>query len=284
MFWQTEEWKNYLLNDGTGYIDRSMRINGKFVPLLQLGNEFYSPGFEDNKFNLRVIEDQALLYEIKRIQVDSLIKSYLQIPSLTCIADPFAVKPTKGHKSAIAKAEKYLEHESITRLSDVNRFRRDYFEIAGKQTRPNMTFFYLWKWIDMGYGTLLRATFQSETAGYLYILHYGDYAYYFMSCVFDDYKQYNVSHYLQSKAFEILREKNIHTYEMGEQCYNSFLLQPSEKEMNISKFKRGFGGEIVYKPRSEYFFDAEYMKQTYENRIIKYTEAWRENINHISKA
>jgi len=233
-FWQTEEWKEYLLNDGTGYIDRSFFIDGKFVPLLQLRDEFYSPGFEDNKLTLLAIESAAERYGIKRIQVDSLIKSYLQIPSLTCVVDPFVVKTTKGHKSAIARGMKFLDFISVNTLSGISAFKDAYFEIAGKQTRPLKTFEILYNWIWDGYGTLLEATIAGETAGFAYIIHNEGYAYYFMSCAFDKYRDYCVTHYLQAVAFDILKDKNIHHYELGEQVYNSLFHQPSEKEMNIS--------------------------------------------------
>jgi hypothetical protein len=83
----------------------------------------------------------------------------------------------------------------------------------------------------------------------------------------------NVSHFLQDKAFELLRNMDIRYYELGEQHYPSIFYVPTEKEESISLFKRGFGGQIVAKPRSEFFFDANYLKTTHENRIIKYTEA-----------
>jgi hypothetical protein len=46
--------------------------------------------------------------------------------------------------------------------------------------------------------------------------------------------------------------------------------QPSDKERNISLFKRNFGGQIVQNPASEYFFDAEYMRQIYAERVNNY--------------
>jgi hypothetical protein len=269
MFWQTKEWREYLLNDGTGYIDRSIYVEGESITLLQNGKEFYSHGFAESLTKIYAIEAVAERYGVKRIQVDSMIKRYLQIPSLTCIVDPFNIRMSKGHKSAVTKANKYLNY-SVVKTTE--QFMKDYFEIAGKQTRPERTFELLEEWLSKGYGTLLRAEYYGKTAGYVYIIHHRKYAYYFMSCVFEQFKQFNVSHFLQSKAFEILREKGIHIYEMGNQPYNGLLNCPTQKEINISKFKRGFGGDIVYKPRSEHFFDAEYMKQTYENRIIKYLE------------
>jgi hypothetical protein len=149
----------------------------------------------------------------------------------------------------------------------------DYFKIAGKVTRPEKTFEILRNWISLGFGTLLKATYEEETAGYTYILHYGDYGYYFMSGTFPQHKKYNVGHYLQSIAFNILKDKGVTRYELGDQAYNSLVLQPTEKEKNISLFKREFGGNIETKPKSEYFFDEKYFKQIMQERINNYARS-----------
>jgi hypothetical protein len=86
------------------------------------------------------------------------------------------------------------------------------------------------------------------------------------------YKQYNVTHFLMSKAFDILREKGIKKFELGEQVYNSLQHSPLEKERSISLFKRNFGGTIEVKPASEYFMDQTFMIETYANRLHKYWE------------
>lgn len=268
-FWQTQEYFEYLINSkiGVEIIDRSFFIDNKFVPLVQEGQEFYSPGFDDDKKILSEIKELAQQHNIKRIQVNSQIKSYLNISGYTCILDLDNIKPSKGHRSAIKTGQKYLDFE----ISNVNmRFQRDYFRIAGKVTRPDKTFQILSEWQEKEYGLLLKATYQGNTAGYVYLLHYKDWAYYFMSCVETEYKQYNVSHYLQSVAFDILRNKGIKTYELGSQDYNNLFIQPTEKERNISLFKRGFGGSVVVNPLSEYFFSQEYMREIYQNRINNY--------------
>jgi len=282
-FFKTQEWLEYLLNSkiGVDIINHSFLMDGKFVPLVQEGQEFYSPGFDDDKKILQRVKDLAQQYNIKRIQVNSQIKSYLNISEYTCILGLDNIKLSKGHQSCIKKAKKYLTYEIMygTKI-----FMYDYFKIAGKTTRPEKTFEILENWIDSGYGTLLKATYQGNTAGYIYILHYGDWAYYFMSATFDEYKQYNVSHYLQSVTFDILRQRGVKTYELGSQDYNSLIIQPTEKERNISLFKRGFGGQIIVNPISECFFDEQYFKETMLNRINSYIGAeYEKNINNISK-
>jgi len=273
-FWSSTHWLDYQQNAqiGVEIKDHSffMEQDGKIiaiVPLVQEGNRLISTGFDDKKEILAEVKRIALSNDIKRVQVASDIKKYLNIDGYTCILDLADIKPTKGHKAAIKHGQKCLGYRET---SDIWKFREDYFEIAGKVTRPKRTFELLGEWINSGYGILLEALFEGKTAGYTYILCYRDSAYYFMSCVAPQYKQYNVSHYLQSVAFDLLRQRDVRSYELGEQVHDSLTCQPSDKERNISLFKRGFGGQIIRSPASEYFFDAKYMRQTFKERLDGY--------------
>jgi len=275
-FWHTTHWLKYLQNSkfGVEFKDHSFFMeNNKeiasIVPLIQEGNELFSPGFVDDKDILAEVKRIALENGIKRIQVNADIREYLNISGYTCILDLENINSTKGHKSAIKKAERHLDY--IAPLH-TQYFKHDYFDIAGKVTRPHETFEILGQWISQGFGTLLEARTKSNTAGYVYILHWADRAYYFMSAVFPEYKEFNVTHYLLWQSFDILRQKGVRWLEMGEQVFNSPHCQPGEKECNISKFKRGFGGQVVVSPASEFFFDKECFKKTYEERVKKYYE------------
>jgi hypothetical protein len=285
-FWHTTYWMQYVQNArfGVSYKNHSFFVTQEsdrerhkvvgIVPLIQEDDQLTSPGFDDDKEILSEVKRIALENGCKRVQVSADIKSYLPIPSYTCVLDLADVRPTKGHKAAIKKAEKCLSWREIT---DIDRFKADYFRIAGKATRPDRTFELLGQWIKQGYGTLLEAEFDELTAGYAYILHWRDYAYYFMSCVEPAFRQYNVSHFLQAKAFEILRQKGICRYELGEQVENALHSQPSEKERNISLFKRGFGGQVIRSPASEYFFDRDYCREVINKRLENYIRSEYEN-------
>jgi len=279
-FWRSQEWLEYLLNSKHGmvYSDRSFFLNNKFIPLVQEGEEFYSPGFDDDKKILSAIKDLAHEYNIKRIQVDSQIKSYLAINGYTCILDLQDVKPSKGHRSSIKKAEKYLSSNMYFSIkSCLHDFKVDYFRIAGKRTRPDTAFEILDKWLNRGRATLFVARHEGKIAGYVLILHWDRCAYYFMGCAEPERKDLNVSHFLIWKAIKVLQADGIKYLEMGEQPQNSLYECPTDKEKGIAVFKRGFGGSIVVKPRSEYFFDAQYLMETYNIRISEYLRSEYEN-------
>ena len=276
-FFHTTYWMQYVQNSKfrVRYKNHSFftEQDGKIidvVPLIQENDKLISPGFSENKKILQEINKIALENDIKSIHVNSNIKSYLNTSGYTCVLDLDNMKPSKGHKSAIKKGEKYLKYDIVY---EIDEFKKDYFEIAGKVTRPEKTFELLEEWIKLGFGILLKAKFEGKIAGYIYVIYYNNYAYYFMSATFPEFKEYNVSHYLQSIAFNILRKKGIMRYELGEQVYNNLNTQSTEKELNISKFKRSFGGNIILNPRSEYFFDKEEFERIYLERIKNYARS-----------
>ncbi len=283
-FWHTSWWQEYIQNArfGVEYKNHSFFIDQGgivgIVPLIQEDDQFTYQGGATPEYVCRPEHEKAVLAEIKRlalkngvkrIHIRSNVKGYLDASTYTCVLGLGNIQPTKGHRAAIKKAEKHLTWEQTANITE---FMKDYFKVAGKVTRPEMTFYLLLDFILMGYGTLLKAKYKDKTAGWTYILHWKDCAYYFMSCVFSEFKEYNVSHFLQAKAFDVLRQKGIKRYELGEQAYNTLHSQPSEKERNISLFKRGFGGQIIRSPASEYFFDVDYMCQVYTKRLEKYIE------------
>jgi len=282
-FFHSSHWIEYIMHNKFGvefkdhsfFIENSRQITN-VVPLIQEGDKLISPGFDEEREIMREIKRIALENGIKHIQVDCDIKKYLNVPSYTCILDLNNIKPTKGHRSAIKKAEQLLTYRTS---EDIEKFRKFYTNVAKKETRPRETFELLGQWIRRGFGTLLEALLDGKTVGYIYLLHWNKYAYYFMSCTPRTYREYNVTHFLQNKAFEILREKGITHYEMGDQVFNSLHYQPTEKERSISKFKRSFGGTIVAKPASEYFLDQNYMIDVFANRIHKYWEKEKEKEN-----
>lgn len=206
---------------------------------------------------------------------------YLDASSLTCILDLQPTEEeifknfTKGHKADIKKSNKYLNIEIIN-SQNVSRdqvfdFMKYYFKIAGKETRPTSTFNNIYKWIKECNGVLFKATYNNESCGYSFYSYYKDTAYYYMACKDNNLDNFKISHYLQWEAIKYLKNHDIRFLELGIQDFKDTLHNfPSEKDVNISKFKRGFGGFIIPVYRAEKFYNLDAFKKCYEERINQY--------------
>ena len=163
----------------------------------------------------------------------------------------------KGHKAAVKKSTKQLtavcyDSDTIT-VDKLNQFRDVYFSVVGKVTRPPVTFDMLFEFIKSGHGLLFEAVFEHHIAGYSLIIRYKQYAYYAMACVVQEYKDCDVSHFLEWQAFCSLKQRNILYYELGEQYFGGTLsCIVSDKMKSISAFKRGFGGKLYLQCSGEY--------------------------------
>lgn len=275
-FYHTTYFRDYVLNSHNDYMgeDFSFKTENGICPLILEQDQFSfqgapTPAFitSDVSKTIETIQTIAVKNNVKRILINNTVPGYIPIMNYAWFLNPGDIEPTKGHKSAIKKGNRFLTVEELT---DTYKFANDYYEIAGRQTRPLRTFEILQQWIKLGFGILLAAKFDGKIAGYIYVITYKHKAYYMMSCVFPEFRYYNVTHFLQSKIFKLLEDKGIYIYDMGEQAQVSFIHQPIEKEKNISLFKRGFGGYISEVPCSEYFFDTDYMKKIYEQRMDSY--------------
>jgi hypothetical protein len=188
---------------------------------------------------------------------------------------------TKGHSYAVKKSLNCLECKisdagSINK-EDILKFRDDYYRIAGKVTRPSETFDNLYEFIKNDMGILLEAIYKENTIGYIYIVFYKKYAYYLMSCTDDNYKELNVSHFLQWNVIRFLKNRGIEYYELGEQYFAPNLIyQVTDKLRNISLFKRGFGGNMFFQYSGEYFFSSDYLNTMYMKRIENLTKVLEE--------
>lgn len=148
---------------------------------------------------------------------------------------------------------------------------RYYFKIAGKQTRPQNTFNNICKWVKEEKGVLFKAIYNNNVCGYSFYSYYKDTAYYYMACKDNNLNNLKISHYLQWEAIKYLKNQGIKFLELGTQDFEDTLYNfPSEKDINISKFKRGFGGFIMPVYKAEKFYSSKFLKKCYEERIEKY--------------
>lgn len=292
-FWHTTEWFEYCINSRFEKgIDCSVQILGNInlkaiIPLIKEGEEFTFQGsfgpcisWEDYSPDvIKALIKHAYECDVKRIAIQGVVLGFISHKIDISIADIHNPNIRKSYKSIINKAKRNLDYTIIDSRRNpiiiydhVSLIKAMYFKIARKVTRPEYTFELIKHWIIKGYASLIIAYFNFEPIGFILVTHYNGEAYYFLSGTLQEHKDKNVSHYLQSIAFEILKEKNVTAYVLGDINTNSLLHSPTEKELNIGFFKAGFG-QIGYRMVSEYFLCKEYAKKTFEKRLENYLEA-----------
>jgi len=182
----------------------------------------------------------------------------------------------KGHRADIKRAEKQmtasvLDGSNIT-AGAFDRYRLLHGKAAGRTTRPLKTFELMHDWIQQGFAMLSCASLDGKDIGFALISVYKDGAYYSSGCVDPEFNHLPVGHLLQWRAIQWLKTHNIRRYEIGIQLLSS---QPhsivSEKEWNISFFKRGFGGSTVPSWRAEKFYDEAFCRRVLQRRAEEYS-------------
>ena len=188
----------------------------------------------------------------------------------------------KGHKSDITAG---LNNNYIVRLFDsasidvraFDTYRSLHLHAAGRQTRPDKTWRIMYEWVRNGFAVLAILEHKKEIpiAAALSIV-YKDAAYYGSGCVEPDFvNERGVMHVLLWETMRFLKLKMIRWFETGWQHTPTLSQEvPSQKEVNISHFKRGFGGMNVPYYRGEKFYNYCYMEEAFQNRLRQFKTEW----------
>jgi hypothetical protein len=184
----------------------------------------------------------------------------------------------KGH---IYDVKRGIKHFDVTcydaeRITEeiFARYRLLHAQAAGRVTRPLQTFELMRQWIQEGKALLLGASKDGGDVGWIYLFIYKGKAYYGSACNHPEWRRQPVGHALQGCALQWLAAHGYAWYELGLQQFGPLLYDlPTEKELAIASFKRGFGGATVPLYRWEKFYEREFFLRTSHERIQRYAEA-----------
>ncbi|MEY7849463.1 GNAT family N-acetyltransferase [Natrarchaeobius sp. A-rgal3] len=167
----------------------------------------------------------------------------------------------KGHRRNVSDAESDLtvtvfDQNSITRR-DFATYEYLHYKAAGRRTRSERTFQIMYDWVKDGYGILVRAEYDDTVAGTAYFNVFGNGATY-SSGANDPAVDLPVGHVIHWHVIKWLKEHDYEYYESGIQWpRGQVLVQPSQKQRDISYFKRGFGGFDVPLFRGVRYYDSD---------------------------
>jgi hypothetical protein len=186
----------------------------------------------------------------------------------------------KGHKYDINRASKLMD----ARVYDAATIDRATFDCycmlhhkdAGGITRPPVTFDMMFDWIKKGHAILVGVMLKGKDqfVGFSYHILYKSGAYYASACSDPDCGSMPIAHFILWESIRWLHDNGFRSFEIGWQFYGSeFHYQTSPKEHQISKFKRGFGGDQVSQAVGEKYYDPDLFEKAYMKKIAHYRES-----------
>jgi Acetyltransferase (GNAT) domain len=184
----------------------------------------------------------------------------------------------KGHRDDVKRYQQLLQADVYDAANITpaifDQYRQLHHRAAGRVTRPQITFEMMRDWIESGMAILALARRDGATVGCALISVYKDGAYYSSACNDPGCDNLPVGHVLQWAVMRWLKTHGIARYEIGIQPHG---IQPhslfTEKELNISMFKRGFGGTTVTFWVGEKFYSREYYQAVMRDRVEKFASA-----------
>lgn len=190
--------------------------------------------------------------------------------------DNLLLRMRKGHRQNIKKGndayiveifDKYNIYREI-----FNQYQYLHYKSAGKMTRPQITFDRMYSWIQSGDAFLAGLKYNSEYIAFTFVITYKSRAHYASACDDPEIDAHIPVHpLLQWKIIEYLKKEGYCFYEIGLQQFGNQLYDlPSEKNITISFFKRGFGGDIVPVFSGEKWYSESYFRRKMESRIEEY--------------
>jgi hypothetical protein len=197
-----------------------------------------------------------------------------QILDLSKSLDELRKDIRHGHDAAIGSANKKLTVEIYDKDNIVyeifEKYRELHHKAAGRVTRPKRTFDIMFELIKKDMAFLVGAKMKGGFVGFSYFIKYKNKVYYGSACNDAEFEKIGIGHLIQWNAIRWMKERDIIYNEIGVQKFFNELTEPStDKEINISFYKRGFGGFTIPVFRGEKYYDKEYFVEIFKQRMEK---------------
>jgi hypothetical protein len=209
--------------------------------------------------------------------IDSSVNT--RIVDLEKSLDQLRADMRKGHRHSIRDADEILEgivyHSENIDPKSFERYKHCHINDAGEQTRPDETFEQMRTWIEDENAFLVGAHRGGEFGGFSLFTAFDNGVSYTSSArnPESDLYETSVGHYIQWVAMKWMKEQGYDAYDLGIQHFTSIPPEmATEKEQNISYFKRGFGGTTQTFYRGEKYYDPEFYQQVAQTRMEEYSD------------
>lgn len=171
------------------------------------------------------------------------------VVDLTLDIDVILRKMRKGHKAAVKQVlQQGGYHVDIFEANTINhdillKFKAIHFKDAGRQTRTDESWEWMYRWITAGkaFLALLYLDEKQDYAAGALIMQYKDAAYYASFATTDSYMlNGHCGQAIQWEVIKHLKEKGYSRYETGRNYFADSQYAGDAKRMEISKYQRGY--------------------------------------------
>lgn len=212
-----------------------------------------------------IYEDEYYNYLTQYGYLDASLAT--QIIDLTRPRDDMWAELRKSYKALINKAEKTFEVLVMDYRDPVfdihENYRTLHYKAAGRVTRPIETFNLQFEMLRNDQAVLLGIKHQNQFVTFSYFIHLNKTAYYASEADDPDIEiPVTCGPLMQWKAIEYYKALNFDYMELGNQQFGPQVFDhPSEKDLMISLFKRGFGGKTYPLFRGVRYYNKDLLKQ-----------------------
>lgn len=170
---------------------------------------------------------------------------FSQIIDLTHPKEYLWTQMRKSYKSLINWGIKnlnqvLLDHKTIT-MENVEAFRQLHIQVAGRETRSQKTWEIQYETVKNKEGFVILGYLENELVTASYFIHNSFSCYYGVSASIRELFDKPLLHSSIWKAIEYSKDLGCKLFEPGEQLFPN-QGNPSKKQLGISNFKKGFGG------------------------------------------
>lgn len=152
-------------------------------------------------------------------------------------------------------------------------YKETHHKAAGRKTRPDLTFELMYEQLKKDLGFLVEVKLEGKQIGFEFYSIYKNRAEGFSAANDPAYESLPIRHRLEWEAMLWLKKRGALFYNIGWQQYHILPYDfPDKKQLDISHFKKGFGGEEVPLFMGEKYYDKDYFLNTYRERINKYAD------------
>jgi hypothetical protein len=194
-----------------------------------------------------------------------------QVIDLTPPEDELWKGLRKGHRSDVKRAAgaasvTFWDRARLT-PSKFAEYQALHVKDAGRVTRSARSFDQMEQWIRDGHAVLAEASIGGKPSAFALLVLFGSGAYYGSGCKDPD-DTTSSSHLIQWESLRWLKAHGYTHYDIGVQHFGAQLHHvPSDKEIGIASFKRGFGGTTMPVITAERFYSPAVFEQQWKRRI-----------------